>query len=119
MKRNAANNETIVVKLGMSYFTTVNAETVHMTTLENNDFSKKKSKNKDGRLYKFVKKHFLRTSGSNEVKEISIIPDGDELKWARRSGGSAASRSSNETSGSEGERLTVVHDMAEEYIQEL
>jgi len=63
-----------------------------------------------------VKKHFLqRKSSSNDVKEIHIVPDGDELKWARRSGGSAASRSSTDTSGSEGTRLEIVHDMAEEY----
>lgn len=63
-----------------------------------------------------MKKHFLqRKSSSNDVKEIHIVPDGDELKWARRSGGSAASRSSTDTSGSEGTRLEIVHDMAEEY----
>ncbi|XP_052783163.1 uncharacterized protein LOC128219393 [Mya arenaria] len=78
----------------------------------------KKDKN-DGRLYKFVKKHILQRKGlSNDVKEIHIVPDGDEFKWARRSGGSAASRSSTGTSGSEGDRLEVVHDMAEEYTQE-
>lgn len=75
---------------------------------------------KDGRFYKFVKKHILqRKATSNEVQEIHIVPDGDEFLWARRSAGSAASRSSNGTSSSEGEKLEVVHDMAEEYIDDV
>ncbi|XP_060551329.1 uncharacterized protein LOC132712914 isoform X1 [Ruditapes philippinarum] len=80
---------------------------------------KQKREKKDGRFYKFVKKHFLqRRNTSNDVKEIRIVPDGDEFKWARRSAGSAASRSSNETTSSDGDRLEVVHDMAEEYTPE-
>lgn len=75
---------------------------------------------KDGRFYKFVKKHILhRKNTSNDVKEIQILPDGDELRWARRSAGSAASRSSNGTSGSETDKLEVVHDMAEEYMDDV
>lgn len=46
------------------------------------------------------------------------MPDGDEFMWARRSAGSAASRSSNGTSSSESDKLEVVHDMAEEYVED-
>ena len=75
---------------------------------------------KDGRFYKFVKKHILqRKTHSNDVQEIHIVPDGEEFRWARRSAGSAASRSSNGTSSSEGDRLETVHDMAEEYVDDL
>ncbi|XP_053373487.1 uncharacterized protein LOC123531963 isoform X1 [Mercenaria mercenaria] len=90
-------------------------------SMEDESRSKKqKSEKKDGRFYKFVKRHFLqRKNSSNDVKEIRIVPDGDEFKWARRSAGSAASRSSNETTSSDGDRLEVVHDMAEEYIPEV
>ena len=52
------------------------------------------------------------------MQEIHIVPEGDELRWARRSAGSAASRSSEETTSSESDRLEVVHDMADEYIPE-
>ncbi|WAQ94663.1 hypothetical protein MAR_007134 [Mya arenaria] len=103
-KSRSVSDNTEVVKMGMGYFIT-----------EDIPYPEKK----DGRLYKFVKKHILQRKGSsNDVKEIHIVPDGDEFKWARRSGGSAASRSSTGTSGSEGDRLEVVHDMAEEYTQE-
>lgn len=75
---------------------------------------------KDGRFYKFVKRHFLqRKQGANDVREIHIVPEGDDLKWARRSAGSAASRSSDETTSSKEDRLKVVYDMAEEYIQDV
>lgn len=126
MKKKGMENEcTKVVKLGMSFFTTVDSsypesvETVESREMEA-ALKKHKREKKDGRLYKFVKKHFLqRRNSSNDVQEIRIVPEGDELKWARRSAGSAASRSSNETTGSDVERLEVVHDMAEEYVPEV
>lgn len=124
-KGKVAEERTVVVKLGLEYFTTADPtypESVEtIKSMEDESKSKKqKREKKDGRFYKFVKKHFLqRRNTSNDVQEIRIVPDGDEFKWARRSAGSAASRSSNETTSSEGDRLEVVHDMAEEYIPEV
>lgn len=124
-KRNTEHEHTKVVKIGMSLFTTgdpsypESVETVEHQDMEESPKQQKREK-KDGRLYKFVKKHFLqRKNSSNDVQEICILPDGDDLKWARRSAGSAASRSSHETTGSDAERLEVVHDMAEEYVPEV
>lgn len=118
-----SNEKTIVVKMGVEYFTTEDnpyPESVETTCMDDGKRSKSdKKEKKDGRFYKFVKKHILqRKNSSNDVKEIHIIPDGDELKWARRSAGSAASRSSNGTSSSDGDKLEVVHDMAEEYFHD-
>ncbi|XP_060551330.1 uncharacterized protein LOC132712914 isoform X2 [Ruditapes philippinarum] len=125
MKKGKIQEEpTLVVKLGMEYFTTADSTYPESVETEGNMEDEKASKKqkrekKDGRFYKFVKKHFLqRRNTSNDVKEIRIVPDGDEFKWARRSAGSAASRSSNETTSSDGDRLEVVHDMAEEYTPE-
>ncbi|XP_045169219.1 uncharacterized protein LOC123531963 isoform X2 [Mercenaria mercenaria] len=124
-KGKETEDRTLVVKLGLEYFTTADStypESVETReSMEDESRSKKqKSEKKDGRFYKFVKRHFLqRKNSSNDVKEIRIVPDGDEFKWARRSAGSAASRSSNETTSSDGDRLEVVHDMAEEYIPEV
>lgn len=128
MKSKSPTNDTLVVKLGLEYFTTTNtvfrdveeAHTSDSTDSSMEDKKKNKGAKKDGRFYKFVKKHFLqRKGGPTNVQEIHILPEGDELRWARRSGGSAASRSSEETTGSESDRLEVVHDMAEEYLPEV
>lgn len=135
MKSKSPTTTTMVVKLGMEYFTTSQTrrgcnifpevEEGHMSDSENNsNGNKKKDKHekgakKDGRFYKFVKKHFLqRKSGPTTVQEIHIVPEGDELRWARRSAGSGTSRSSEETTSTEGDRLEVVHDMADEYLPE-
>ncbi|KAL4222759.1 hypothetical protein ACF0H5_018800 [Mactra antiquata] len=125
-KGKVSDEDTRVIKLGIEYFTTVEStypESVDtFESMEEDKKSKKKQKGekKDGRFYKFVKRHFLHRRGnSNNVQQISIVPDGDEFKWARRSAGSAASRSSNETTGSDSDRLEVVHDMAEEYIPDV
>lgn len=74
----------------------------------------------DGRFYKFVKKHFLhRKSGSTNVQEIHIVPEGDELRWARRSAGSGTSRLSDiTTTSTECRRMEVVNDLADEYLPE-
>ena len=75
----------------------------------------------DGRFYKFVKKHFLhRKSGSTNVHEIHILPEGDELRWARRerSAGSGTSRLSEVTTSTECGRMEVVNDLADEYLPE-
>ncbi|KAH3795987.1 uncharacterized protein LOC127838899 [Dreissena polymorpha] len=117
---------TAVVKLGMAFFVTDDCpyqETVETynrcVDMDEEKTRKNRKEKKDGKFFKFVKKHFLQRKGSsNDVKEIHLVPEGEELKWASRSAGSAQSRSSSDTTGSEGDKMKVVHDMAEEYIQE-
>lgn len=121
---------TEVMRLGMDKFTTVDLlpslyschdmEDTSSVQSGSDDKKAKRSK-KDGRFYKFVKRHFLqRRKTGNDVKEICIIPDDEEFRWARRSAGSAASRSSEETlPNSTDSQVKVVHDMAEEYVPDV
>ncbi|KAL3831777.1 hypothetical protein ACJMK2_023484 [Sinanodonta woodiana] len=70
-----------------------------------------------GMFYRFVRKHFLGRGREKktEVKEISILPEGEELRWASRmSSSSAASRSSIKTNSSINSNIEVVHDMDQE-----
>ncbi|KAK3588033.1 hypothetical protein CHS0354_012079 [Potamilus streckersoni] len=75
------------------------------------------AKNDSGRFYRFVRKHFLGRGREKktQVKEISILPEGEEFRWASRSASSsAASRTSVETNSSTNSNIEVVHDMDEE-----